>query len=270
MFSTLNETQSKRLFQAVYMLLVIGSLYLLSRVITEVKTSANIGHTPVQSQISVTGNGDAYAIPDIASVSYDVSFEAKTVTEAQTNVTQRANDILAYLKTAGIKEVDVKTTNYQIYPHYEYNNRPVVCYDAASCQAKDNRVFIGYNVTSSFLVKIRKVEDAGKILAEIGNRKVSNLSGLSFTVEDDNAVKALARKNAIEDAQRKAKVLAKDLGVSLGKINSFSESGSGYYPMYYSKTMSMDSAAGMAAPTPELPAGENKTSTQVTITYEID
>lgn len=269
MFSKLNETQSKRLFQAVYMLLVVGSVYLLSRVITEVKTSANIGRTPVQSQISVTGTGDAYAIPDIATVSYDVSFEAKTVSDAQDNVTKRANDILAYLKEAGIKDVDVKTTNYQIYPHYEYNTRPVVCYDAAGCQPKDNRVFVGYNVTSSFEVKIRKVEDAGKILAEIGNRKVSNLSGLSFTVEDDDVVKALARKNAIEDAQRKAKILAKDLGVSLGKISSFSESG-GYYPMYYSKTMSMDSAEGGAAPAPELPTGQNKTTSNVTITYEID
>lgn len=273
MFSSLNEVQSKRLFNAVLALLILGSLYLLSRVITEVKTSTNIGRMPVQSQISVTGTGDAYAIPDIATVSYDVSHEAKTVSEAQENVTKRANDILAYLKEAGIKETDVKTTNYQIYPHYEYNTRPVVCYDTASCQARDNRVFVGYNVTSSFLVKIRKVEDAGKILAEIGNRKVTNLSGLSFTVENEEATKALARKNAIEDAQRKAEILARDLGVSLGKISSFSESGDGYYPMYYSKSAMMDSAMGGGmggAPSPELPAGQNKTTSQVTITYEID
>ncbi len=69
MFSSLNEVQSKRLFNAVLALLILGSLYLLSRVITEVKTSTNIGRMPVQSQISVTGTGDAYAIPDIATVS---------------------------------------------------------------------------------------------------------------------------------------------------------------------------------------------------------
>ena len=116
------------------------------------------------------------------------------------------------------------------------------------------------------------MEDAGKILAEIGNRKVTNLSGLSFTVENEDATKALARKNAIEDAQRKAEILAKDLGVSLGKISSFSESGNGYYPMYYSKEMAMSSDAGGmgGAPAPELPAGENKTTSQVTITYEIN
>lgn len=251
------------------MLLILGSLYLLARVITEFKTSANIGRTPTQSQITVSGKGDAYAIPDIATVSYDVSAEAKTVSDAQANVTKRANDILAYLKSANISDSDIKTTNYQIYPHYEYTNtQPVVC-DANGCQSKDNRVFIGYNVTSSFEVKIRKVEDAGKILAEIGNRKVTNLSNLNFTVEDDNAVKALARKNAIEDAQRKAKVLANDLGVSLGKITNFSESGGGY-PIYYTKTMSMDSAVGAAAPSPELPVGQNKTSSEVTITYDIN
>ncbi len=266
---SLTEVQTKRLFNAVCLILLLGSLYLLTRVITEVKTAANIGRTPSQSQITVTGSGDAYAIPDIATVSYDVSFEAKTVSEAQENVTKRSNDILAYLKEAGIKEADIKTTNYQIYPHYEYNSRPVVCYDEASCKQTDNRYFVGYNVTSSFQVKIRKVEDAGKILAEIGNRKVTNLSGLNFTVEDEDATKAAARKNAIEDAKRKAETLARDLGVSLGKIVSFSESG-GYYPMYYSKGMAMDSVGGAGgAPAPELPVGQNKTTTEVTITYEI-
>lgn len=265
---SLSETQAKRLFSIVCTVLVLAGLYLASLVVTEVRTAANVGRPPIQNQISVSGKGDAYAIPDIAQVSFDVSHEAKTVSAAQEDVTKRANDIIAYLKESGIKEADIKTTNYQIYPRYEYNNRP--CYDAATCS--DNRYFVGYSVTSSFSVKIRKVEDAGKILAEIGNRKVTNLSGLSFTVEDENATKAAARKNAIEDAKRKAEVLARDLGVSLGDLIGFSEGGS-YYPVYYSKSAMMDSAVGMGggnAPAPELPTGESKTTAEVTLTYEIN
>ena len=266
---TLTETQTKRLVTALYVLLILGSLYLFSRALTEFKTAAQIGKTPSQNIISVNGKGDAYAVPDIATLSFDVMYEAKTVAEAQANVTKRANDILAYLKTAGIKEVDVKTTNYQIYPRYEYNARPM-CYSADGCPNNNSQVFIGYDVTSSFQVKIRNTADAGKILSEIGTRKVTNLSGLTFTNEDENAAKTAARKNAIEDAKRKAEVLAKDLGVSLGKITNFSENGGGY-PMYYAKTMSMDAGAmGEAAPSPELPVGQNKTSVEVTITYEIE
>ncbi len=76
-----------------------------------------------------------------------------------------------------------------------------------------------------------------------------------------------ARRKAISDAKTKARVLAKDLGVSLGRVASFSEGG--YYPAptMYKATM-MDVAQGEAS-VAEIPKGENTISSNVTITYEI-
>ena len=98
------------------------------------------------------------------------------------------------------------------------------------------------------------------------------MSGLSFTIDDEDELRAEARADAIEDAEGKADELAAQLGVTLVRIVGFSEDGNGYYPAPYLKrevmTMAADSAVGGAV-APELPMGENKIQSNVTITYEI-
>ena len=55
----------------------------------------------------------------------------------------------------------------------------------------------------------------------LGTTGVSNLSGPDFSIDNPDALQVQARKLAIDDAKAKAQVLAKDLGVSLGKIERF-------------------------------------------------
>jgi uncharacterized protein YggE len=95
------------------------------------------------------------------------------------------------------------------------------------------------------------------------------MSGPNFTIDKEDVLKEQARKMAIDEAKEKAEKLSKDLGVKLVRIVSFSENNGGYgMPMYYDKEMSAVSSAGRA-PAPELPTGENKIISNVTITYEI-
>jgi len=95
----------------------------------------------------------------------------------------------------------------------------------------------------------------------------SDLNGPNFAIDNEDSLKDSARKLAIDEAKLKAKNLAKDLGIRLGKITSFSENGNYPVPMY-AKTMTSDTAVGASAPA-QLPVGENIISSDVTITYEI-
>ena len=61
-----------------------------------------------------------------------------------------------------------------------------------------------------------------------------------------------------------------ELGVSLVRIVGFSENGN--YPMYYAKaemSMAADGRGGAPVPAPEIPVGENKIISNVSVTYEI-
>ena len=212
--------------------------------------------------ITVSGNGEIVVKPDIATVSFGVSAENLDVSKAQTESATKMNDIIGLLKTEGINEKDIKTTNYNIYPKYDYVKASLDYYYGGK------QVLVGYVVSQTVEVKIRDISKAGAILSGVGKFGATDVSGLSFTVDNQDIVKDQARDLAIQDAKTQAKVLAKGLGVKLMKITSFSESGN--YPTYYGMEKSM--AAGMSnadVVVPQILTGENKITSNVSITYEI-
>jgi uncharacterized protein YggE len=216
------------------------------------------------STIDVSGTGTAFAIPDIAVESFTVQEKAATVHDAQGAVTKKINAAMAFLKTAGVAEKDIKTSNYTAYPEYSY---PSPCTDRGCLSVNTTPKLIGYTVSETIVVKVRDTSKVGAIVDGLGAAGVTGLSGPDFTVDNPDAVNAEARKEAIADAQQKAQVLARDLGVSLVRVVRFSENGGGSPSPYYAKA---DMAMGMGgATTPAMPAGENKYVSNVTITYEI-
>ncbi|MES2437336.1 MAG: SIMPL domain-containing protein [Patescibacteria group bacterium] len=249
--------------------LALASLFLLVLTVGTVRGwQENDLSADAKPQITVTGEGEMTAVPDVASFTFTVIETGATPKIAQDKATEKTNKALAYLKDAKIEEKDIKTTSYNINPQYEYRQ-------ASACVsgycAPGKQVLIGYEVLQSVLVKVKDTAQAGTILGGIGEVGVQNVSGLQMTFNDDEAIMREARKAAIEDAKAKAEILANDLGVRLVRITSFVESGSGMpYPMpaaYESKVMNQAMDARGAAPS--LPAGENKVNTVVTITYEI-
>lgn len=216
--------------------------------------------------ISVSGEGEVFAVPDIATFTLTIREEAKTVEEAQAAATTKSNSALSTLRAAGIEDKDIKTVGYNVNPQYDWVQE-TRCAAGAYCPGK--QVLRGYEVYQSLSVKVRDTKNAGNILSQVG-KDVSDVSGLSFTIDDDAKLQADARAKAITDARGKADVLASDLGVKIVRIVGFNENTGGNepYPMY-AKAMAMDSAMGESAPAPELPAGENKITSNVTITYEI-
>lgn len=242
--------------------LVVLAVFLVAETFAAWKQSKN---DLTYNTITVTGTGEVFAVSDIASFSFSVNEEGASVPDAQKKATEKSNKAIKYLKDAGIEEKDIKTTNYSVNPKYEY--KPCTIYNCPS----PNGTIIGYEVNQSVTVKIRKVDTAGKILSDIGETGVSNISGLSFTIDDEDALKAQARSKAIEDAKTKAKKLAQDLGVRLGKVTSFYENSEiPYYGGYGGAAPMMEKAADSRVATPpSLPKGENKISSSVSITYKI-
>ncbi len=216
-------------------------------------------------EISVNGTGEVVAIPDIATFNFSVIETAKTVKEAQDKASAKMNKVLAFLKNSNIADKDVKTQDYSINPRYDYQT--VACLPNRACPP-GKQVLTGYEVSQTIQVKVRDTAQAGTILSGIGGLEVQNVSGISLTIDNDQVVLGEARTKAIADAKAKAQELAKQLGVKLVRITGFSEQGSS--PIYFGKTMlQSNSAAGDAAMVPPLPTGENKITSNVTITYEI-
>ena len=123
----------------------------------------------------------------------------------------------------------------------------------------------GYQVSQSVTVKVRDIGRAGELLSGVGKNGATNVGGLMFSIDDEDAVRGEARTKAIADAKAKAKELGKELGVSLVRIVSFSENGNYSGPIMYATSMGKGGGEG----SPEIPAGQNDIVSNVTVTYEI-
>ncbi len=220
------------------------------------------------STITVEGTGEAAAVPDTARVSFTVTESATTVADAQTQATGKTDAAIAAVKELGVEEQDVKTLSYNVSPRYQYSQP---CTPGMMCagMVSGSPKITGYDVSQTIQVKIRDTAKAGDVLQALGTIGVQNISGPEFVVDDEDAVKSEARAEAIEKAQAKAKVLAKDLGVRLGDVVNFYESGPAYpmYDSYGGKGGGMMNASAQSAPS--LPVGQDESSVTVSITYEI-
>ncbi len=247
---------------------VLVAIYLAVLSIKQLKSITYVGTDTQQSHtISVDGTGNAVAIPDIATLSFTVTETAKTVADAQAQATKKVNTTISALKSSGITEKDIQTTSYNINPHYEYQNS--TCSSNGICPPSKS-VVTGYDVSQSTDVKVHNLTKVGDLLTLIGSNAVQSVSGPSFSVENPDITQAEARSKAIDNAKMKAEVLAKALGVHIVRVVSFSETGATPYPVRYDMMM-VGAASTKAAPVaPEISTGEQKITSNVTITYEIE
>lgn len=205
------------------------------------------------NQISFTGEGKVYSKPDIAFIDFSVVTQGTDISNVQDSNTKKMNQVIDFLKSFGIEDKDIKTTNYGLYPQYTYEN---------------NRIpqIMGYQITQTLNVKIRKTDTIGDILKEGVTMGINQVNSLYFGIENDEQLKEQARQLAITDAKKKADIMASQIGIKLGKIIGFSENTTGYpVPMYDYKTSGM----GGSGTAPSIQTGENEITLSVTIIYEI-
>ncbi len=265
----MDDRDKKLIVKFVSIFLGVATVFVAVKALAELRSYQYIGRAPgTVNVVTVSGVGEANVRPDIAEISFAITAEGVKVADVQKKAADVEKKVLAFLKEKGIADKDVKTNNYSLSPRYEY--RQALC-TPTYCPPSGVRTLSGYDVRQDILVKVRAIDEAGAIVGGLGTLGVTDLSGVTLTVDDADKVKREARAAAIKDAKQKAESLAEDLGVSLTHIVSFSDNNGGpVYPLGANKMefgMGGDSAT---APAPTLPVGENTYRSTVTITYEID
>ncbi len=221
--------------------------------------------------IVVTGTGEISAVPDMSVISFTVrSSDASGDTQKlQSDLSSVTGELFPKLKALGIDEKDIETTNYSVNPKYGSQNCSgrvqTMIYPPVACNTS---VVAGYEASESVNVKVRDTKNVAKVLSVLADAKITEVSGPNFQIDNPEKLKADARAKAIADAKDKAKILGKSLGVRLSKIISFSDNDGGYYPMMY-KASAMDTGVS-AQSAPNIATGEQKITSNVSITFEID
>ncbi len=256
--------QGARIHTAVFVAVILACVFM---GVQTLKGFSDLSGGPAQKNtISVDGYGEVQAVPDIATFTFSIVSLKATVEAAQADATTKANAATKYLKDAGVAEKDIQTTNYSVYPQYDYVQQACT---GGYCPG-GTQVLKGYEVRQSTTVKVRDLTKAGTLLTGVGGTGATELSGLNFTFDDPNKNKDEARKIAIANAKTKADELAKQLGVRVIRVVSFNESGYGYpMPMYGRDMVGGAEAQSTKAVAPTISTGENTVISNVSVVYEI-
>ncbi|MFH1162078.1 MAG: SIMPL domain-containing protein [Candidatus Jorgensenbacteria bacterium] len=211
---------------------------------------------------SVSGEGKAVAIPDIASFTFSVVTEGgKDIGALQLGNTEKANAAVAFVKGEGVEAKDIRTQAYRLEPRYQY----YACKTGACLPPE----IVGYTITQSVAVKVRDFAKIGGLLSGVLENGANAVADFQFTVDDPTAVQAEARAEAVTRAKAKADEVAKAAGFSVGRLLSIDEGG-GYQPMYSMAAESLGRGGGpTAAPTPTIEPGSQEVTVNVMLRYEI-
>lgn len=208
--------------------------------------------------LSLTGQGEATAVPDMAVLSLGVVSEDRTARQALFANTRAMTALAEAMKIAGVEPKDLQTAGFSVNPKY---SRP------RSTQSGQQQApeIVGYTVRHTLSVRIRDLGSAGRILDKAVSLGSNTISGLTFTLAEPKPLQNEARKAAMADALEKAALYAEAAGVSLGPIRTISESG-GVRPPQPEMMARAQATFDAAVP---IEAGELTFRAQVSVVWEI-
>ena len=220
---------------------------------------ANAADEPTP-RIMVSGEGEAWAAPDMAMINLTVLRDAPTSREALDANSKAMTDVMAAMKAFGIDDRDLQTSGFSIQPRYQYPDPN----KGETFQPK----IVGYTVINTLGVRVRDLTRVGEVLDQSVTLGVNQGGDITFLKDDSAPVMEEARKKAVENAVAKAKTITSTAGVGIGRILEMSEQSfrPGPIPMMQAE-MSMAKMDG-AAPVP-VAAGENSYRVTVNVTFEI-
>ncbi len=230
---------------------------------------------------SVSGEGRANAVPDIAEFNFQVITEGGTdIANLQAKNTETMNKAIDFVKTQGISDQDIKTQSYNVSPRYQTADCRVLptpllmsVPDAGvSAPVSLNKncpppSIVGYTISQTVGVKIRDFQKIGGLMSGIVKNGANEVGALSFAVDDPTKAQDKARDEAIAKAQAKAEAIAKAGGFKIGRLLGIQEGSQ--YPMYNTAVMTGFSAKSESA-APNIQPGSQEINVSVSLQYEIE
>jgi uncharacterized protein YggE len=178
-----------------------------------VASAAAAADEPPRRSITVSASGSVSAVPDLARITSGVATEAPVAKDAVAKNSEAMRKIIDGLKSSGIEEKDIQTASFHIEPRY------------TRAREGEAPAIDGYRATNQVQVVVRNLDKLGEVLDRLVALGANEMAGLSFDVSQAEKLRDEARKEAVANAQRRAKLYAEAAGVQLGEVISIDEGG---------------------------------------------
>jgi len=175
-------------------------------------TAEDAGRVPEGSvgTITVSGHGEVQLTPDALRIELSVEVSAIGAADALTAARTTMADVRRAVSEVGIATADQQTSAFNLWQRHDRNDR-----------------VNGYQASESLALLLRDPSTVDVVLTVAGEAAGDRLriGGVGFTVLDPGAARDDARRLALAEAERVARVYVDAAGRSLGSLVSLAEGG---------------------------------------------
>lgn len=227
----------------------------LSLALTACTAAAAPASTAPEETITVSASATVKLAPDKAAVSFGVNTEASTAEKAQTENAEKVDRVIAVLTERGVAEKSIRTTDYSMYPRYNYDSY--------------TQKLIGYTVSTTLTVQDQDIDTVGKLLSDCVAAGINNVNSITFQCSTYDEAYRQALADAVAAARQKAETLASAAGKTVGDAVTVTEGWQDTSARYtrganlYVEEAMADKAAVSLMP------GESEIAASVTVTYRM-
>jgi uncharacterized protein YggE len=215
-----------------------------------------VADEPRPRTVSVSGQAEVAAEPDLARISLGVESRKPTMAAARAEVAATVERVLALSKELGIDPKHVNSTRLQVQPEYRWNEND------------RERELLGYFVSRQVEIELRDLDKLGTLLERAVDVGVNQIGDPMLDSSRRKELEREAMKQAVSDARLNAETLAAAAGARVGPVRTLNGSAAAPpMPMYRAK-MAMEADAG-GGPESSYQAGEMKFMATVNAEYDL-
>lgn len=203
--------------------------------------------------LSVSGHGAASAAPDIADIELGVQTIHEDPSVAIVDNTTAMASVIETLIDLDIDEDDIQTRSFNMWVEQVYGP------DGPTGE------FL-YHVVNQIMVRVRNLDRTGAVLGAALAAGANNVSGITFSVEDTQALEEAARDMAVDNAIAKAEQLAERLGVKVGSPRRVVETSGAFPQERLERAVALDSGGASVPVAP----GDFTVRVSVSIVFDIE
>lgn len=209
--------------------------------------------------LTMTGTGDATAVPDELSFDLGVTLTRPDLGSALDAASTSMARVLAALREYDVAKVDVQTTGLSMSPVYDYH-------------PYDPPTITGYRVTQRATVLVRDLAQGGAAVsgAVAAGGDAVRVSDLRLLVGDTEAVTGRARDAAVAEARAKAEQYAEASGQRLGDVLTLREVHTTPLPTAPYAQLARETTADSALAAVPVRAGKQRTAVTVRMVWALE
>ncbi|MEW5805213.1 MAG: SIMPL domain-containing protein [Patescibacteria group bacterium] len=222
----------------------------------------NYSFSGAPAVINVSGQGKVIYQPDLAEINISVITKGGAPDQVQRENDGKVRAIVDYLKEKGVKEEDIKTRYYNLYPEYEQLT-PDSPYGGVNPLE-----IIGYSLNQGLGFKVREIGLAGEILAGLTDKGANNIENISFGLSDEKTeeLRSQAKQQAIEKAQAEFQKMKSQFGFKKFRLTGINDLSS--YPGAYLEKSALG-LGGDSLPASPIQPGTGEVIVNVNLTYKV-